>query len=116
MPATDLCTLPDHESRALLGTVSLGRLLFTENALPAIRPVTFFVEDQHIVVAVAGGSWVDKLDGVLVAFAADDIDQNTGSGWSVLVHGIGELVTHPRRTFTVPMQRVVGRRLVLTGG
>lgn len=34
MPSADLCVLTDQESLALLDTVTLGRLLFTERGCP----------------------------------------------------------------------------------
>ena len=34
----------------LLGSVSLGRVVFTARALPAIRPVTHLVDGDHVII------------------------------------------------------------------
>ncbi|MFI9450778.1 pyridoxamine 5'-phosphate oxidase family protein [Amycolatopsis sp. NPDC052450] len=40
----------------LLRTVRVGRLVFVEDALPAVRPVNFRVKRDHVVIRVAGGA------------------------------------------------------------
>jgi hypothetical protein len=44
------------EALKLLGTVQLGRVAFTEQALPAIRPVNHLVDEGDIIVRTHGGS------------------------------------------------------------
>ncbi|MFD8980207.1 pyridoxamine 5'-phosphate oxidase family protein [Streptomyces sp. NPDC059564] len=39
----------------LLATVSLGRIVFTEHALPAVRPVNHCVDGEDIVIRTHGG-------------------------------------------------------------
>ncbi|MBO0851857.1 MAG: pyridoxamine 5'-phosphate oxidase family protein [Pseudonocardia sp.] len=114
MPTTDIDTLSERDCLTLLGTVDLGRLLFTENALPAIRPVNFTITDGRIVIPATEGSWADRLHGVLVAFVVDEINSETNTGWAVLVHGTAHLVTHPQRVLTVGVERVAGQHLALT--
>ncbi|GGY87339.1 pyridoxamine 5'-phosphate oxidase family protein [Streptomyces nitrosporeus] len=87
------------EALRLLGTVSLGRIVFTRNALPAVRPVNHFMEEEHIVVRVHDGASVASIvsphdtDGVVVAYEADVIDPETHLGWSVVVTGYAYRVT-----------------------
>lgn len=114
MPRDEIDGLTDSDCLTLLATVSIGRLLFTENALPAIRPVTFTTNDGQILIAVTEGSWANRLHGVLVAFAADHICPETRAGWGVLVHGTARLITDPRRALSVTIERVTGQHLVLT--
>ncbi|MFI1067459.1 pyridoxamine 5'-phosphate oxidase family protein, partial [Streptomyces spororaveus] len=79
------------EALRLLSTVSLGRIVFTQHALPAVRPVNHFVSGGDIVIRIhedgALGALVAPADapGVVVAYEADVIDSVTHLGWSVVV-------------------------------
>lgn len=77
-----------------LARVRVGRLVFTEDGLPAVHPVNFRVWRDDVVLRVAGGA---KLDAAthhqMVAFEADELDPDLRSGWSVTVVGAAEPVT-----------------------
>ncbi|KUL24688.1 hypothetical protein ADL12_36420 [Streptomyces regalis] len=77
------------EALDLLGTVQLGRVAFTDQALPAIRPVNHLVVEGDIIVRTHGGSALlgRALLSEVVAYEADEIDPVTRTGWSVLVTG-----------------------------
>lgn len=80
----------------LLGSVPVGRFVYTWRALPAVQPVRFAVHERRIVVATRR----DEKHAVaarrsVVAFQADDIDPVTGSGWTVTVVGHCGEVTEP---------------------
>ena len=82
------------ESLRLLATVPVGRLIFTVNALPAVRPMNFAVVDGLTVLRTAADSMTARhVDGAIVAFEADELDAATCSGWSVTVTGRAGLVT-----------------------
>ncbi len=84
------------ESLRLLTTVPVGRLIFTVNALPAVRPMNFALVDGLILLCTAAGSTVArKVDGMIVAFQADELDAAACSGWSVTVTGRAALVADP---------------------
>jgi len=84
------------ESLRLLATAQVGRLIFTLSALPAVRLMNFALVDGLIVVRTAADSTVArKVNDVIVAFEADDLDVATSSGWSVIVTGRATLVTDP---------------------
>ena len=120
----------DECLRLLAGGV-VGRVVFTEAALPAAHPVTYLLDGEEIVFRTAGGG---KLAAAtvhrVVAFEVDEIDLDARTGWSVL--GVGEAyeVTDPGRladlatrmpspwapnrdghTVALPLQRLTGRRL-----
>lgn len=79
----------------LLSSVPMGRLVFTHNALPAIRPVNHLVEGESIIVRATSGAAITsaaKRDGVVVAYEADRIDPDTQLGWSVIVIGTARLL------------------------
>ncbi|MDK9495971.1 MULTISPECIES: pyridoxamine 5'-phosphate oxidase family protein [Streptomyces] len=87
------------EALGLMATVSLGRIVFTRQALPAVRPVSHLVDGEDIVVRIHDGGALASLvapadvTGVVVAYEADDIDPVTHLGWSVVVTGFARPVT-----------------------
>ncbi|MGC5562142.1 pyridoxamine 5'-phosphate oxidase family protein [Streptomyces sp. FR-108] len=93
--------LDSDEALRLLGSVSLGRIVFTQHALPTIRPVNHVLDAGNIVIRTHDGAALttrtrqaDGL-GVVVAYEADAIDPDTHLGWSVVVTGYARLVTDP---------------------
>ena len=97
-PATpgEFTRLDRDESLRLLAGVPVGRLIFTVKALPVVRPVNFALVDGLIVLRTAADTTVArKVNDVIVAFEADQLDPATSSGWSVTVTGRAALVTDP---------------------
>ncbi|KAF5999207.1 pyridoxamine 5'-phosphate oxidase family protein [Streptomyces sp. WAC00263] len=90
------------EALRLLGSVSLGRIVFTRHALPTIRPVNHVLVDGDIVIRIHDGAALTAhtrhagAPGVVVAYEADAIDPDTHLGWSVVATGYARLVTAPR--------------------
>lgn len=84
-------TLTREESLQLLSSVSIGRVVFTHLALPAIRPVFHLVEGDRIVIRAHLGAAIAAMDGpeggTVVAYEADVIDAGDRLGWSVIVVG-----------------------------
>src|SRR5258708_35867034 len=81
----------------LLGSVNLGRLVFTHQALPAVRPVNHLVECESIMVrATAGAAIISPANrhGVVVAYQADSIDPTSHGGCAGSVGGTATLVPH----------------------
>ncbi|WP_020659113.1 pyridoxamine 5'-phosphate oxidase family protein [Amycolatopsis benzoatilytica] len=79
---------------ALLQTVQVGRLVFTEGALPAVQPVNFRLHRGQLVIRVAGGAKLSAATrNAVVAFEADELDQDLRCGWSVTVVGHANLIT-----------------------
>ncbi|MFC4466617.1 pyridoxamine 5'-phosphate oxidase family protein [Streptomyces xiangluensis] len=81
----------------LLAKSPVGRMVHTRQALPAILPVNFRLdEDGAVLPRTAGGSeLVRAVDGVVVASEADEVDAATHSGWNVVVTGRAAVVTGP---------------------
>ncbi|GAA2773335.1 pyridoxamine 5'-phosphate oxidase family protein [Streptomyces lavendulae] len=81
------------EALGLLATVPLGRIVFTQHALPAVRPVNHLVDGEDIIIRIHEGGALASLaapadaPGVVVAYEADVIDPHTHLGWSVVVTG-----------------------------
>lgn len=89
-------SLSTDECVTLLKSVPVGRLVFTDRALPAILPVTFIVDAGTVVVRTARGSRLARaVDGEVVAFEVDAIDPHQTAGWSVVVTAVSRLETDP---------------------
>jgi nitroimidazol reductase NimA-like FMN-containing flavoprotein (pyridoxamine 5'-phosphate oxidase superfamily) len=122
----------DHgECLRLLAVGRVGRVVFTEAAMPAARPVSYLLDGEEVVFGTANGSRVaTAVRHAVVAFQVDEIDLETCVGWSVL--GVGEAyeVTEPARlaaltahrprsptrtghTIAIPLQWLTGCRLRL---
>lgn len=80
------------ECLSLLRGSSLGRVAFTERALPSIRPVNYALVGTHLLLRTSSTGLGRRLDGQVVAFEVDHLDEEGMAGWSVLVTGIARLV------------------------
>jgi len=84
---------------SLLGSVSLGRIVFTARALPAIRPVTHLVDGDRVIIRTdRDAAIISELRaraGAVVAYEADAIDTAEHLGWSVIVVGLAHRVIDP---------------------
>jgi hypothetical protein len=91
--------LPPQESMRLLGSVSLGRIVFTARALPAVRLASHLVDHDHVIIrADADAPITSRLTseaGTVVAYEADAVDPAEHLGWSVTVVGLAHQVTDP---------------------
>ena len=92
MDATPAGELTLVECLELLSGQRYGRVVFSERALPAIRPVGYMMIDDHLVVrplgagpAAPGRDLARCLHGQVVAFEIDHADAD--GGWTVVVTG-----------------------------
>jgi Pyridoxamine 5'-phosphate oxidase len=87
------------ESMRLLASVSLGRIVFTARALPAIRPVSHLVDGDYIVIRTDRNAMIISAlraeKGTIVAYEADSINSDQHLDWSVVVVGAAHRVTDP---------------------
>jgi uncharacterized protein len=85
--------LSREESLALLSSVPVGRIVFTDRALPAVQPVNFVLHDGSVVFRTGAGSKLAAATRqAIVAFQADPFDATTHSGWSVTAVGPSRVV------------------------
>ncbi|WP_393088342.1 pyridoxamine 5'-phosphate oxidase family protein [Streptomyces sp. LN704] len=86
-----------QECLVLLVRAAVGRIVHTRHALPAVLPVTFCLDaDSAVLLRTAADSDLARsVDGVVVAFEADEVDARAHSGWSVVVTGRATVVTDP---------------------
>ena len=119
------------ECLRLLGSVSVGRISFSDRALPAVVPVTFALDADRLVVRTAEDSRIARVvPGTVVAFEVDDVEPALHCGWSVTVLGRAASVQDPDEAarlrslvvpwapgprdhvITVPLTVVEGRRIL----
>ena len=73
----------------LLASGQIGRVVYTEAAMPAAHPVNYLLDGEEVVFRAGEGAKLAAASrGVVVGFQADEIDVERRSGWSVL--GVGE--------------------------
>ncbi|MGQ4380001.1 pyridoxamine 5'-phosphate oxidase family protein [Streptomyces sp. SAS_267] len=89
--------LDRQECLRLLAKVPVGRVVYTRQALPAVLPVNFCLDrDDSVLLRTSSHTELLRaIDGVVVAFEADEFDAETRSGWSVVVTGRATVVTDP---------------------
>jgi uncharacterized protein len=129
----ELLELDRAECLRLLAGHAIGRVVFTDAALPAAQPVTYLLDDEEIVFRTGGGGKLAAATrNAVVAFQVDRLDPCTRTGWTVLGVGQAYEVVVPERladlaerapapwaprrtphTIAIPLQRLSGRRLVV---
>lgn len=88
--------LSDREAVALLATVPVGRLVYSDRAMPSVVPVSFVFDGVDIIIRTGRRSRLATLaPGNIVAFEVDDIAMASRSGWTVVVTGRVELIDDP---------------------
>ncbi|MEU9044777.1 MULTISPECIES: pyridoxamine 5'-phosphate oxidase family protein [unclassified Kitasatospora] len=90
----DHTPLDERQCRRLLAARSVGRVVYTVGALPAVLPVPYrLAGDGSVLLRVTAGSeLVRALCGALVAFEVSEVDETDGSGWTVTVLGRADVV------------------------
>ena len=89
----------------LLRQHTVGRIAFTDRALPAIVPVNYTLIGNRIMLRCRADGLASKLDGQIVAFEVDDVDHQHRGGWSVVVTGTATRLARPgdlARTTALP--------------
>jgi nitroimidazol reductase NimA-like FMN-containing flavoprotein (pyridoxamine 5'-phosphate oxidase superfamily) len=85
--------LPLDECLRLLASVPVGRVGFFADGEVVVLPVNHIVDGHDVVFRTTHGSKLSAVEGQhLAAFEADHYNEQTRSGWSVLVSGHAEMV------------------------
>jgi nitroimidazol reductase NimA-like FMN-containing flavoprotein (pyridoxamine 5'-phosphate oxidase superfamily) len=78
----------------LMGSVPVGRIVYTRQAMPAVALVNFGLIDGDIIIRTrAGGKLAAATRAAVVAFEADSVDLAEHTGWSVAIVGQARAVT-----------------------
>ena len=81
--------LSTQDCWSLLRVTPVGRVIFTDHALPAALPVNYIVDGTSIIFRTSPTSRLAQAtDGQVVGFQVDHLDPVTWSGWSVLAVGV----------------------------
>lgn len=87
--------LSEAECLALLATQAIGRIAFVDTeGQPMVLPVNFLVRERTVAWRSDPGTMLTGATQHAVAFEIDGIDPLYHEGWSVVVKGIGEDITH----------------------
>ncbi|MEW9531624.1 pyridoxamine 5'-phosphate oxidase family protein [Microbispora sp. NPDC049125] len=88
--------LTGQECLDLLASTPLGRIVFTDRALPAVQPVNFCLSRGDVVIRTGIGSKLAAAArDAVVAFEADEFDASLQTGWSVTAVGHARAVSEP---------------------
>ncbi len=88
--------LPRDECLRLMASVSVGRIVYTRRALPAVELVNFALDHGDIIIRTdSGGKLAAATQHSVVAFEADRLDVDQQAGWSVTAIGQSREVTDP---------------------
>jgi uncharacterized protein len=132
MRAMQINELDRDDCLRLLDQGVLGRVVYTDAAMPAAQPVNYLLDGQEVVFRTGGGSKLAAATRrAVVAVQADQIDSDTRTGWSVLGVGLAYEVTDSHRlaelaarlpvpwaahrtahTIAIPLDHLSGRQLV----
>jgi len=96
----ELVELERSECLSLLAQGEVGRVVFTEAAMPAAHPVNYLLDGEEILFRT-GARYCIAARLAVVGFQADDIDPRTRTGWSVLGVGHTYEVVDPERLATL---------------
>lgn len=82
-----------EECVRLLGTQSVGRFVVVDHGRPHIVPVNYAMDGDAVVFRTAPGTKLDGASRSDAAFEVDQLDAESHTGWSVVVHGLAQEVT-----------------------
>jgi nitroimidazol reductase NimA-like FMN-containing flavoprotein (pyridoxamine 5'-phosphate oxidase superfamily) len=92
-PRTGIEVLDYGECLRLLATKQVGRIGFAIWGGPEVLPVNYVLDGDAVVFATGAGSKLAAVVRSPVVFEVDDTDEQTRSGWSVVIHGLAQEVT-----------------------
>ncbi|MEU1392243.1 MULTISPECIES: pyridoxamine 5'-phosphate oxidase family protein [unclassified Nonomuraea] len=96
LDSSGLQVLSREECLRLLSSTPIGRIVFTDRALPAVQPVNFCLDGERVVIRTSIGSKLAAATRhAVVAFEADEFDPAMRTGWSVTAVGHARAVTDP---------------------
>ncbi|MEV3986357.1 pyridoxamine 5'-phosphate oxidase family protein [Nonomuraea sp. NPDC049758] len=99
LDSSGLQVLSREECLRLLSSTPIGRIVFTDRALPAVQPVNFCLDGERVVIRTSIGSKLAAATRhAVVAFEADEFDPAMRTGWSVTAVGHARAVTDPAET------------------
>ena len=90
---TELIELAPQECMSLLASRRVGRVAVVADGHPMVFPVNYAFDAATIVFRTDKGTKFSNAPMRYVAFEVDDIDDQTGEGWDVVVQGRADDIT-----------------------
>jgi len=88
--------LTREECLRLMASAPVGRVIYTQQALPAVELVIFAIDEGDIIIRTDhSGKLAAAARGAVVAFEADSLDIDRRAGWIVTAIGLSHEVTDP---------------------
>jgi hypothetical protein len=88
--------LSRDECLRLMESVSVGRIIYTRRALPAVELVNFALDHGDIIIRTdSSGNLAVAIQHSVVAFEVDRLDADQRAGWSITAIGQSREVTDP---------------------
>jgi hypothetical protein len=89
--------LSTQQCLALMAGMTVGRIVYTSHAMPAVLPVRFRIDTDGAVVLDEGAEseLVRAVDGAVIAFETGEVSGADGNGWSVTVLGRADVTPAP---------------------
>jgi uncharacterized protein len=88
--------LRPSECWTLLVSQSVGRVGFVVDGWPLVLPVNYVVDAEDVLIRTGAGAKLASMQtGAQVTLEVDSTESLYRSGWSVLVFGVGAVVTDP---------------------
>jgi uncharacterized protein len=88
--------LSREECLRRMASVSVGRIIYTRRALPAVELVNFALDHGDIIIRTdSGGKLAVAIQNSVVAVEVDRLDADQQAGWSVTAIGQSREVTDP---------------------
>lgn len=109
----DIATLSVPECLLLLAEGSVGRLAYVASSgVPEIVPVNYVWHDGTILIRSGPGPKLQAAErGEMVSFEIDRLDEEDGTGWSVVAAGrAARLRPEQAARLTLPLPWATGRR------
>ena len=89
--------LDTQQCLRLMAGMTVGRVVYTLNAMPAVLPVRFRIDADGSVVLAEGpaAELARAVHGTVIAFETGEVSGTDGSGWSVTVLGKASVAPLP---------------------
>lgn len=92
-PDSELTEISEEECLKLLTDHCVGRLGMVVDGEPVILPVNYAFDGEAVVFRTDPGLKLAATPQRKVAFEIDDVEERSGTGWSVLVRGYAREIT-----------------------
>ncbi len=90
---TELTEMSGEECAQLLSEHRVGRLGVIADGEPVILPVNYVYDGKAVVFRTDAGLKLQSAPLRRVAFEVDHVDEETGTGWSILIRGYAQEIT-----------------------